>query len=183
MRYKDFPKHDLRRCFTVLMAIERLGERATAHYISGELECTRAEVMRAIDVARVQLQAQVVKIGSSYRIDHWGVLDRRAVAAAMQPTSAREVEDARLGSLVDAISTGRPPSSNSEADLFRLTAQLLKTRFPVQAMTLDTAARDYFAIHKVKPRPFPQMVSDGLVRDVPRFRHAIENRCAGVKTW
>ncbi|WP_374585717.1 hypothetical protein [Pseudoduganella sp.] len=142
MKYKDFPKHDLRRCFTVLIAIERLGERATAHYLSLELECTRAEVIRAIEVARTQLQAQVVKIGSSYRIDGWGVLDRRAVMASVKPPSARELEDARLASLVDAISTGRPPSSNSEADLFRLTAQLLKTRFPVQAMTLDTAARD-----------------------------------------
>lgn len=183
MKYKDYPKHDLRRCFTVLMAIEQLGQRATAHYLSLELECTRAEVIRAIEVARTQLLAQVIKIGSSYRIDEWGVLDRAAVIVAMKPAAARELEDARLGSLVDAISTGRPPSSNSEADLFRLTAQLLRTRFPAQATTLDTAARDYFAAHKVKPRPFPQMVSDGLVRDVPRFRHAIENRCAGVKTW
>lgn len=183
MKYKDFPKHDLRRCFTVLMAIERLGERATAHYISLELECTRAEVMRAIDVTRDQLHAQVVKIGSSYRIDDWGVLDRVAVMASMKPRSARESEDARLTSLLDAINTKRDPSSNSEADLFRLTAQLLKTRFPAQATTLDTAARNYFAQNKVKPRPFPQMVDDGLIKDVPRFRHAIENRCAGVKTW
>lgn len=183
MKYKDFPKHDLRRCFTVLMTIERLGERATAHYVSLELECTRAEVIRAIDVARTQLQAQVAKIGSSYRMDDWGVLDRAAVMASMKPVAARESEDARLGSLMDAISTGRAPSSHCEADMFRLTAQLLKTRYPAQSMTLDAAARHYFATNKVKPRPFPQMVSDGLIQDVPRFRHAIENRCAGVRTW
>lgn len=183
MKYKDFPKHDLRRCFTVLMAIERLGERATAHYISLDLECTRAEVMRAVDVARGQLGVQVIKIGASYRIDDWGVLDYQAMKAFVKPVSAREIEDARLASLVEAISTKRRPSSNSEAALFRLTAQLLKTRFPEQATTLDLAARRYFAEKGIKPRPFPQMVSDGLVRDLPRFRHAIENRCAGVKTW
>lgn len=43
MKYKDFPKPDLRRCFAVLLTIERLGEKATVHYVALELECTRAE--------------------------------------------------------------------------------------------------------------------------------------------
>ena len=183
MRYKDFPKHDLRRCFSVLLTIERLGEMATAHYISLELECTRAEVLRAIEVARDQLHMQIVKIGSSFRIDDWGVIDRDAVLQAFRNVPPRETEDSRLGTLVDAIKSGRRPSSHGEADLFRFTAQLLKTRFPIQAKTLDSAAHSYFDTNRVKPRSFPQMVSDGLVSDVPRFRHAIENRLEGIKAW
>ncbi len=183
MKYKEFPKHDLRRCFTVLLTIERLGEKATAHYISLELECTRAEVLRAIDVGREQLRMQLVKIGSSYRIDDWGVLSRDAVIAAFSVPPARETEDSVLGSLVDAIRTKRTPSSNGEADLFRFTAQLLKTRYPIQAKALDSTARTYFEANRIKPRSFPQMVSDGLIADVPRFRHAIENRLEGTKIW
>ncbi len=183
MKYKDFPKHDLRRCFTVLLAIERLGERATAHYLSLELECTRAEVLRAIDVAREQLGMQLVKIGSSFRIDAWGVLNRDAVLDAFKAAPARESEAAALGTLVDAIKARRDPSSHGEADLFRFTAQLLKTRYPVQARLLDSAARSYFSRNRVKPRSFPQMVSDGLVTDVPRFRHSLENRLEGIKVW
>jgi len=109
MKYKDFPKHDLRRCFTVLLAIERLGEKATAHYISLELECSRAEVLRAIDVAREQLRMELVKIGSSFRIDDWGVLDRDAVQEAVGAAPARQTEAAMLGQLVDAIEAGRDP--------------------------------------------------------------------------
>lgn len=183
MRYKDFPKHDLRRCFTVLLTIERLGEKATAHYISLELGCTRAEVLRAIDVAREQLRMQLVKIASSYRIDAWGVLSRDAVIAAFSAAPARESEDSVLGSLVDAIRAERSPSSHREADLFRFAAQLLKTRYPIQAKVLDSAARLYFDANRVKARSFPQMVSEGLVADVPRFRHAIENRLEGIKIW
>lgn len=183
MKYKDFPKHDLRRCFTVLLTIERLGERATAHFLALELACSRAEVIRAIEVARTQLQVQVTKIGSSYRVDDWGVLDRSAVEASMTPVSARDSEDVRLGLLLDASASQRDPASNGEADLFRFTAQLLKTRFPVQAATLNAAACRYFAEKKIKPRPFPQVVSDGLVQDVARFRHALESRFSGVRTW
>jgi len=183
MKYKDFPKHDLRRCFTVLLTIERLGGKATAHYISLELECTRAEVLRAIEVAREQFRVHLVKIGSSFRIDDWGVLNRNAVRAMFDAAPAREAEDSLLGSLVDAIRAGRSPSSHGEADLFRFAAQLLKTRYPAQAKTLDSAARLYFDANRVKPRSFPQMVTDGLVTDVPRFRHAIENRLEGIRTW
>ncbi|WP_028103111.1 hypothetical protein [Pseudoduganella violaceinigra] len=180
MKYKDFPKHDLRRCFSVLLTIEQLGEKATAHYASLALECTRAEVLRAIDLAREQLRMRFEKIGSSYRIDDWGVVNRNAVMADLRASPARETEDSMLGALIDAIRAERSPSSHGEADLFRFAAQLLKTRYPMHAKTLDSAARSYFDKTRVKPRSFPQMVSDGLVTDVARFRHAIENRLEHV---
>jgi len=97
--------------------------------------------------------------------------------------SARETEAQFLKSLVQAAKTKRLPGSNQEADVFRFVAQLLRTRYPSEASALDSAAMRYFSQHKVKPRPFPQVVADGLVVDIPRLRHAMENGCAGISTW
>lgn len=203
MKYKDFPKHDLRRCLSVVLSIEKLGLTASVHYISLSLECTRAEVIRSIALAQHQFMMDIVKIGPIYRIDSWGILSREAVLTALKqfdssdaislPThvgrrgeaamSARETEAQLLKSLVQAAKTKKLPGSNQEADVFRFAAQLLKTRHPHEADTLNTAATLYFSQHKVKPRSFPQVVSDGLVSDVPRLRHAIENGFAGINTW
>ena len=76
MRYKDFPTHDFRRCLTVLLTIEDLAARASMHYVAQELECTRAEVSRAIDLARHQFRVAIEKTGSVYKIASWGFLNR-----------------------------------------------------------------------------------------------------------
>jgi hypothetical protein len=88
-----------------------------------------------------------------------------------------------MKSLVDAVRTQRLPDSSQEADIFRFVAQLLRTRHPNEAEALNSAAKRYFSQHNVNPRPFPQVVSDGLVSDVPRLRHAMESRLAGIATW
>jgi hypothetical protein len=203
MKYKDFPKHDLRRCLSVLLSIEKLGLKASVHYVSLLLECTRAEVIRSISLAQHQLMMNIVKIGPVYRIDSWGILSREAVLTGLQQfdssgalsspmgavkkgeatMSARETEAQLLKSLVHAVRTKRLPCSNQEADVFRFAAQLLKTRHPNEAGALNSVAKRYFSQHNVKPRPFPQVVSDGLVGDVPRLRHAIENGFSGITTW
>lgn len=97
--------------------------------------------------------------------------------------SQRETESQLLKSLVLAANTKRLPGSNQEADLFRFAAQLLKTRHPHEAETLQVSAQRYFSQHKVNPRSFPQVVSDGLVSDVARLRHALENAFSGIRTW
>jgi len=97
--------------------------------------------------------------------------------------SAREIEANLLRTLVQAARTGRCPESDQEADLFRFTAQLLKTWHPNEASRLDAAAANHFAQFNVKPRSFPQVVSDGLIVDVARFRHAMEKGLAGILKW
>lgn len=97
--------------------------------------------------------------------------------------SAREKEAVLLQSLVGAVRTQRPPVSSQEADVFRFAAQLIKTRYPNESVALDAAAKQYFSESKTVPRTFPQVVTDGLVSDVPRLRHAIENGLAGITTW
>ena len=161
MRYKDFPKHDFRRCLAVLLTMESLGARASIHYAAQALDCTRAEVLRAIDLAQQQFQVAIEKTGPVYKIESWGFLNRAEVRTALCPSSQPEPEWQQLRenrqesrsmwtrdeeanlvqSIVDAVTMNRLPVSDREADVFRLSAQLLRTRFRHAAEFLDSAAR------------------------------------------
>ena len=74
--YKDFPKGDARRCFVVLLAIGRLKERATIHYISQDIGCTRAEAQRALEGASTQFGVVFERLGAVYQVASWGVLKK-----------------------------------------------------------------------------------------------------------
>jgi hypothetical protein len=95
----------------------------------------------------------------------------------------REKEALLVNSLAEAVAHRRVPESAREADVYRLSAQLLKTRYRAAAEFLDTSARRFYESAAVAPRPFPQVVSDGLVSDVPRLRQLLEKRMAGVRSW
>lgn len=95
----------------------------------------------------------------------------------------REKEAQLVESVADAVANRRLPASDREADVYRLSAQLLKTRFSSAADFLDTAARQFYTKAAVAPRPFPKVVSDGLVSDVPRLRGLLEKRMTGVRSW
>lgn len=88
----------------------------------------------------------------------------------------RDEEATLVESVVDAVAMRRPPVSANEADVFRISAQLLKTRFPRAADFLDSTARQFYSNADITPRPFPKVVSDGLVHDVPRLRILLEKR-------
>lgn len=78
--YKDFPRADARRYFVALLAVDRLKERATIHYVAQEIGCTRAEAQRALGAAELQFGVILVRDGSRYRIESWGVLKKADVA-------------------------------------------------------------------------------------------------------
>lgn len=82
-KYKDFPKHDLRRYFALLFAIERLKQQATMHYLALELDCTRAEVQRAVEAAQKFFFMEIEKTEAVYKIKSWGVLNKAAVIRCM----------------------------------------------------------------------------------------------------
>jgi hypothetical protein len=199
MRYKDFPKHDFRRCLSVLQTIEEFGERATVHYVAKALECTRAEVGRAIELAQQQFRVVFDKQGSVYRIASWGYIAKDQVYAMFRPSLElehkwreletddvswdREREAKLVDAIVGAVTLRRAPVTRQEADVYRLTAQLLKTRYQTAATFLDGAARYFYGRSKVPPRPFNQVVADRLVSDVPRLRNLLEKRMTGVHSW
>jgi hypothetical protein len=95
----------------------------------------------------------------------------------------REKESVLVESLADAVAHLRPPASDEEADVYRLSAQLLKTRHGSAAEFLDASARQFYEQAATVPRSFPQVVSDGLVADVPRLRQLLEKRMDGVRSW
>lgn len=82
--FKDFPKGDARRYFVVLLAADKLKEYASLQYLSVEVECTRAEVQRALAVAESQFGVQFKRQGSAYLIESWGVLKKSALATLLK---------------------------------------------------------------------------------------------------
>lgn len=84
VQYKDFDKYDPRRYLVALFAVEELGERATAHYISQHIVCTRAEAARALDSAQKLYLVDITKTGSVYAIASWGILNREAALQAIR---------------------------------------------------------------------------------------------------
>lgn len=84
-QYKDFEKYDSRRYLVALFAVERLKERATAHYMAQDIGCTRAEVGRALESAKKLFFVDVEKDGSVYAIKSWGILNK---AAALREISS-----------------------------------------------------------------------------------------------
>jgi len=83
MKYKDYPKYDARRILVVLFAMERLGKDATLHYISQEINCTRAEVQRAIESAERTFMVNIEKEGSAYKLKSWGIVNYDAALAIL----------------------------------------------------------------------------------------------------
>lgn len=78
--YKDFPKSDARRYFVALLAVDRLKERATIHYVSQDIGCTRAEAQRALAAVETQFGVAFTRDGSRYEIASWGVLKKAELA-------------------------------------------------------------------------------------------------------
>ncbi|MES2877541.1 MAG: hypothetical protein V4713_03895 [Pseudomonadota bacterium] len=74
--YKDFPKSDARRYFTALLAVDRLKERATIHYVSLQIGCTRSEAQRALEAVVTQFGVIFERRGPVYQVESWGVLKK-----------------------------------------------------------------------------------------------------------
>lgn len=82
-QYKDFEKYDGRRYLVALFAVERLKDRATAHYMALDIGCTRAEVARALEGAKKMYLVDLDKVGPVYSIKSWGILNRPAALKAI----------------------------------------------------------------------------------------------------
>lgn len=81
--YKDFEKFDPRRYLVVLFAVERLKERATAHYIAQDIGSSRIEVSRALESAAKFFLVGIEKVGPVYSITSWGILNKAAALRAI----------------------------------------------------------------------------------------------------
>lgn len=81
-----YPKGDLRRMLVVLAAIADLRPHATVVRIALRTGLDRHTVTGLIDQAREQAGVTIEKIGSTYRLTHWGpVIRRDGAKAALKP--------------------------------------------------------------------------------------------------
>ena len=110
-------------------------------------------------------------------------MDAWACLLGTRPVWNRDTEASLVGAVIDAIAQHRAPVSDREADVYRFSAQLLRTRYLSAHDFLNEAAQQFFAGSGVLPRSFPQIVADGLVSDVSRLRHLLEDGMAGLRTW
>lgn len=96
----------------------------------------------------------------------------------------REQENVLLQRCVTASRQAVAPTNADEADVFRLVAQLVKTRHPKEALRLDQASRKFFQEHPgAFKKSYPEVVRAGLVRDLPRFRNLLDRQLTQVRTW
>ncbi len=82
--YKDFPKSDARRYFVALLAVDRLKEKATIHYVSLDIGCIRVEAQRALQATEKQFGVVFDREGPVYQIQSWGVLKKAALIRLLQ---------------------------------------------------------------------------------------------------
>ncbi len=96
---------------------------------------------------------------------------------------SREREADQVARCVAAATGHRSAADADEADVYRLAAQLLATRFPREALTLETVASEFYPSTTSPRRSFPQIVEDDLVMDIPRLRNLLEQALTGVHSW
>lgn len=77
LNYKAFIKADARRYFSVLLSIDKLKDRATILHVANDINATRSETQRALDMCVIQFGIKLKKTGSVYLIENWGVLNKK----------------------------------------------------------------------------------------------------------
>ena len=85
---------------------------------------------------------------------------------------ARELEAALLGR---CLSVAKNPTKEEahdarEANVFRLAGMVLRSSFPEEAAGLTSISRRYFASHPLDLVPGEQVVRNGWILSLPRFR-------------
>lgn len=85
--------------------------------------------------------------------------------------TAREIESAMLVRC-SAVAMGLASSAEDqrEANVFRLAAMVLRSRFPGESVSLMQASERYFALHPDQKLDPADVVRNGWVFSMPRFR-------------
>jgi hypothetical protein len=94
--------------------------------------------------------------------------------------TARDQESALLArcSYV-ARQPAQPAHDQQEANVFRLAAMVVQSRFPLESQTLMQASEQYFATHPNEKLPPAEVVRKGWVVSLPRLRDMLSHRLYG----
>jgi len=96
--------------------------------------------------------------------------------------TARELEAAMLTRCAKAAREGATaPRDQREANVFRLAAMVVQSRFPVASRRLMQASEQYFTAHPHERLPPEEVVRNGWVLSLPRLRdrlsHQLQRDC------
>jgi len=92
-------------------------------------------------------------------------------------TSAREVESALLGRCASAARGGTVVAKDQrEANVFRLAAMVVRSRFPRESQGLMQASDRYFSTHPNERLEAVDVLNNGWVLSLPRFRDMLSRR-------
>jgi len=94
--------------------------------------------------------------------------------------NARDVESMLLTRCtVVAGDAAQPAQDQREANVFRLAAMIVRSRFPREARRLMHASDQYFAMHPDERLAPNDIVKNGWVFSVPRLRDMLNHQFSG----
>lgn len=92
---------------------------------------------------------------------------------------AREREDEMLNRCVEVARCAKrifDAKSGREANVFRVAAMVIQSRFPVESRALMSCAIRYFEYHPEDFRPAADVVRNGDVISLPRLRDSLTRK-------
>lgn len=93
--------------------------------------------------------------------------------------AARDAESALTRCSVVARGTEQSAQDQREANVFRIAAKLVRSRFPSESMCLMRASERYFASHPNERLAPADVVRMGWVPSLPRLRDMLSHRLYG----
>jgi hypothetical protein len=94
--------------------------------------------------------------------------------------TARDVESALLTRCAAVAREAAPAAEDQrEANVFRLAAMVLQSRFPCESKNLMRASEQYFATHPNDRLAPGEVVRNGWVLGLPRLRDMLSNQHHG----
>ncbi len=95
--------------------------------------------------------------------------------------TARDAESALLARCsVVAREAAQSAQDQREANVFRLAAMVVRSRFPRELMCLMQASDQYFASHPDEKLAPAEVVRKGWVSSLPRLRDMLSHRLCGT---
>ncbi len=94
--------------------------------------------------------------------------------------TARDTESALL-TRCSAVARAAAPSAQDqrEANVFRLAAMVIRSRFPNESICLMRASERYFVLHPNEKLAPADVVRKGWVLSLPRLRDMLSHRLCG----
>jgi hypothetical protein len=94
--------------------------------------------------------------------------------------TAREMESTLLARCSAVARDVEPSAQNQrEANVFRLAAMVVQSRFPHESASLMRASKQYFAAHPDERLAPSDVVRNGWVLSLPRLRDTLSHQLSG----